>query len=137
MDCIFCKIVAGELPCDKVYEDKRALAFLDINPVNKGHLLVIPKDHFTNMFDAPADILKDLIVLCQRLAKTLTEVLGVKGFNLAVNNGPVAGQVVGHLHFHIIPRFEGDNLHLWSGKNMSEDEMKRTAESIKKLINTL
>lgn len=135
MDCIFCKIIEGELPCYKVYEDKRALAFLDINPVNKGHVLVIPKEHYLNMFDVPPDLLKDLAVVSQKLAKVLTEALGVKGYNFTVNNGKVAGQVIDHLHFHIIPRYEGDNLHLWPGKAFTDEEMHRTADTIKSLIN--
>jgi len=135
MECIFCKIIEGELPCYKVYEDKRVLAFLDINPVNKGHVLVIPKEHYLNMFDVAPDLLKDLVVISQKLAKVLTEALGVKGYNFTVNNGKVAGQVIDHLHMHIIPRYEGDNLHLWPGKAFTDEEMHRTADTIKSLIN--
>ena len=134
MDCIFCKIIDGELPSYKVYEDKRIVAFLDINPINKGHLLVIPKEHHLNIADTPPDLLKELIGKVQKLSKALTEAVGVQGFNIALNNGKVAGQVVNHVHFHIIPRLENDNLHPWPGKTLSDEEMKRTAESIKKLI---
>lgn len=134
MECLFCKIIAGELPCYRIYEDRRLLAFLDINPVNKGHLLLLPKDHYLNITDTPSDILKDLIALAQKLSKVLTEAVGANGFNLTVNNGESAGQVINHLHFHIIPRFTGDNLHLWPGKSFSEEEMIRTAENIRKLV---
>ena len=109
MDCIFCKIIEGDLPSYKIYEDKRALAFLDINPVSKGHIVVVPKEHYLNMFDVPPDILKDLVVVSQKLAKISTEALGIKGYNFTVNNGRVAGQVIDHLHFHIIPREFKDN----------------------------
>jgi len=135
MDCIFCKIIEGDLPSYKIYEDKRALAFLDINPVSKGHIVVVPKEHYLNMFDVPPDILKDLVVVSQKLAKISTEALGIKGYNFTVNNGRVAGQVIDHLHFHIIPRSEGDNLHLWPGKAFTNEEMRRTADTIKSLTN--
>jgi len=134
MDCIFCKIIEGELPSYKIYEDKRIISFLDINPINKGHLLVLPKEHYLNLDDTPPDLLKELIDKVQKLSKILTEAVGVKGFNVMVNSGKVAGQMVDHIHFHIIPRLENDNLHPWPGKNLSDEEMKRTAESIKKLI---
>lgn len=134
MECVFCKIIHGELPCYKVYEDKRMIAFLDINPVNKGHLLLVPKDHYLNILDAPVDILKDLITCVQKLAKVLSEAVGSPGFNLGVNNGKSAGQAVEHLHFHIMPRFENDNLYLWPGKTLSEEEMIRISENIRKLL---
>ncbi|HLD27888.1 MAG TPA: HIT family protein [Patescibacteria group bacterium] len=134
MDCIFCKIVAGELPAYKIYEDKRFLAFLDINPVNKGHVLVIAKEHYQSFAETPHDVLKDLIVKIQDVSKAMTEALGLKGFNVVNNNGAVAGQLVEHLHFHIIPRLAGDNLHPWPGKTFSDEEMKRTAENISKQL---
>jgi histidine triad (HIT) family protein len=131
MDCIFCKIVEGELPSYKVYEDKRFLAFLDINPVNKGHVLVISKEHYPNFAETPPDVLKDLIAKVQDVSKAIIEALGIKGFNVVNNNGQMAGQLVDHLHFHIIPRMAGDNLHPWPGKTFSDEEMKRVAENIK------
>ncbi|MFA6304857.1 MAG: HIT family protein [Patescibacteria group bacterium] len=134
MDCIFCKIIEGELPCYKVYEDKRILAFLDINPVNKGHVLIIPKEHFNNFLDLPKDLVKDLSSLAQDLAVSVMDAVGAKGFNLVVNNGTEAGQLVGHFHYHIIPRFAEDKLHHWPGKVFSGEEMTRIAVSIRKLI---
>jgi histidine triad (HIT) family protein len=133
MECIFCKIIEGELPCYKVYEDRRIIAFLDINPVNKGHVLVCPKEHHLNIVDTPVDLLKDIMAVAQRLAVAVAEGVGAKDFNLCVNNGKHAGQIIDHLHFHIIPRFPQDNLHPWPGKTLSDDEMKRVAENIKKL----
>jgi len=134
MDCIFCKIVAGELPSAKVYEDKRVLAFMDLNPVNKGHALVIPKDHYQNLTDLPPDLLKEIIQIVQKLANPVIEAVGADGFNLCLNNGEAAGQLVGHVHFHIIPRLKGDNLHPWPGKTYQEGEKERIAEDIKKQI---
>jgi len=134
MDCIFCKVVEGELPSYKIYEDKRILAFLDINPVNKGHVLVIPKEHFNKLTDAPKDLLKDMIVAVQVIANGVMEAVGAEGFILCVNNGRVSGQLVDHLHFHIIPRFDNDNLNLWPGKTMTNEEMSRISEGIKNIL---
>ena len=134
MVCIFCKIIEGELPCYKVYEDKRLLAFLDINPVNKGHLLIVPKEHHRNLADLPKDLLKDLVSLAQDLAVPVVDGVGAEGFNLTTNNGAVAGQQVEHFHWHVIPRFANDHLHHWPGKTFSDEEMKRFALSIKKSI---
>ena len=134
MDCIFCKIIEEELPCYKIYEDKRMVAFLDNNPISKGHLLVVPKEHHLNLLDTPIDLLKDVIAIVQKLAVIVIEAVGAKGFNLSVSNGKEAGQTVDHLHFHIIPRFTGDNFHSWSGKALSDDEMKHVAGTIKKLM---
>jgi histidine triad (HIT) family protein len=134
MDCIFCKIIAGELPSAKVYEDKRIVAFLDINPVNKGHTLIIPKDHYTNLSEIPSDLLKDLIIIAQKLSLPVMEAVGADGFNLTINNGKVAGQLIDHAHFHIIPRFKNDNLHPWPGKTYTENEKVRIAENIKKSL---
>lgn len=134
MDCIFCKIIEGELPSAKVYEDKRIVAFLDINPINKGHTLIIPKEHYNNLNEIPLDLLKELIVVIQKLSRPVMEVVGADGFNLGFNNGQAAGQIVDHVHFHIIPRFKNDNLHPWPGKTYQESEIKRIAESINKLV---
>ncbi|MBU1037211.1 HIT family protein [Patescibacteria group bacterium] len=134
MECIFCKIVEGDLPCYKIYEDKRLIAFLDINPVNKGHVLVCPKDHYLNFLDTPVDLIKDLIVAAHYLAAAVTEAVGAKDFNLGINNGKIAGQMIDHVHFHIIPRFTNDNLHPWPGKTLADDEMKRIMGNIKKLV---
>ena len=132
MDCIFCKIIEGELPCYKVYEDKRVIAFLDINPINKGHVLVVPKEHYNNLLDTPKDLLKDLVIVIQKLTPDILEAIGAKDFNVGLNNGRAAGQIVDHVHFHVIPRFVGDNLHHWPGKTLTDEEMKRIAHNIKK-----
>jgi len=134
MDCIFCKIVEGELPSTKVYEDKRFLAFLDINPVNKGHVLVIPKEHHVTISDTPVDLLKDLMAIIKTLSPAVVAGSGADGFNLAVNNGKAAGQLIDHVHFHIIPRFTGDNLHPWPGKQYAENEIQAQANRILKSL---
>ena len=102
-DCIFCKIINGEIPCYKIYEDDDVLAFLDISAKVVGHTLVIPKKHFINILDCDEVVLQNLICKVKMIANHYAT-LGFSGFNLQVNNGKIAGQEVPHLHFHILPR---------------------------------
>ena len=104
-DCVFCAIVAGEIPSFKVYEDDCVLAYLDINPFTKGHALVIPKVHSAGLLDTPAETLKEVVVRVQKVAAHIKATLPCDGFNILQNNGAAAGQTVSHLHFHIVPRF--------------------------------
>ena len=112
-DCVFCKIVKGELPSDKVYEDQDTVAFLDINPTREGHTLVIPKKHFVNMEDISEEDLQKVIVVVKKIGKALKEGLGVESYNICENNDPAAGQIIPHVHFHLIPRYKGDGLKPW------------------------
>ncbi|MCD6405494.1 MAG: HIT family protein [Planctomycetes bacterium] len=107
-DCIFCRIVAGNLPCWKVWEDALVLAFLDINPVAEGHTLVIPKAHARDITGMTREDLAAVTAALARIAPVVTDLVGAEGFNLLNNCGCVAGQVVEHVHFHIIPRKEAD-----------------------------
>ncbi|MFH2136866.1 MAG: HIT family protein [Patescibacteria group bacterium] len=134
MDCVFCKIIKGELPSVKVYENHKTVAFLDINPANPGHTLVVPKEHFENLLDGGEEILKEIMLTIKKVAQGITKALDLKGFNVGQNNGAVAGQVVPHLHWHIIPRFENDGLEPWSRKEYKEGEMEEIGEKIKKEI---
>ena len=104
-NCVFCAIEAGEIPCFKIYEDDRALAFLDINPFSKGHTLVIPKEHCQGLLDATDDVLAVLVSSVKKVAGLLKPALGCDGFNILQNNGEAAGQTVRHIHFHIVPRY--------------------------------
>lgn len=133
-DCIFCKIVKGELPCVKVYETEKVLAFLDLNPVNQGHTLVIPKEHFENLSSTTDEFLSELVVVSKKIGAAVLAATGSVAFNLTVNNGKEAGQVVAHTHFHIIPRFNGDGLRLWSGKAYAAGEMEAMGEKIKQYV---
>jgi histidine triad (HIT) family protein len=110
-DCIFCKIVAGQLPCTRIYEDEDVLAFLDIGPVVKGHTLVIPKAHYDPITQTPVAVLQKLIAVVQRVADAQIRGLKADGVNVSQANGRSAGQVVAHIHFHVIPRFETDGHH--------------------------
>lgn len=109
-DCVFCKIVAGKLPAERVYEDGRTLAFLDIRPNNKGHVLVVPRAHHTDVHDIPEEDLCAIARTGKRIADALRKAVGAEGVNLIMNNGTVAGQIVFHAHLHVIPRFAGDNV---------------------------
>lgn len=107
-DCVFCAIAAGEIPCFKVFEDELVLAYLDINPFSEGHTLVIPKAHTTGLLDTPEETLAVLLARVKKVAAHLKTALGCDGFHILQNNGAAAGQTVGHIHFHIVPRRNGD-----------------------------
>ncbi|MCX6802223.1 MAG: HIT family protein [Candidatus Diapherotrites archaeon] len=107
-DCIFCRIAEGKIPSAKIYEGKKVLAFLDIAPVNKGHALVIPKKHYSNISDIPETELKAVAAAAKKVAAALQKSLKPEGINILQSNGRAAGQVVMHFHLHVIPRYEGD-----------------------------
>ena len=115
-DCIFCAIAAGEIPCFKIYEDDETLAYLDINPFSEGHALVIPKRHAADISEIGEDALAALVLRVKKVATHLKEALPCDGFNILQNNGAAAGQTVRHIHFHIVPRRNGDALEFKSGK---------------------
>jgi histidine triad (HIT) family protein len=121
-NCIFCKIVAGEMPSHQVYEDDKVLAFLDIRPVNPGHTLVIPKSHYQNMEDIPEAELAAVMAAVKKVGKLLKDKLGTLGYNIGENNGPVAGQLVPHLHFHVMPRRPDDGFALWPQREYGPGE---------------
>ena len=116
MNCIFCQIIAGEIPCYKIHEDNDWLAFLDINPINLGHTLLLPKQHHRNLFDLPEDLLTKLGPVMQKLAIAVKDGSKADGLNIGWNNEAPAGQLVMHAHVHLIPRFAGDGFTHWKGK---------------------
>lgn len=129
-DCIFCKIVHGELPAFKIYEDESILAFLDIHPVQAGHTLVVPKAHSKNIFDISKE---DWAAVCEGarlVAIAIEKGIGADGVNIAMNNREHAGQVVHHPHVHVIPRFKGDGLKLMPQRSYNMGE----AEEVQKKI---
>ncbi len=133
-DCIFCKIVKGEIPCHKVYEDDDVLAFLDISPVNPGHTLVIPKRHYADLLELPEVESQRLIARVKKISPAVISGVEAQAFNLNLNNGKVSGQEVAHVHWHIVPRFEGDGRELWHGRPYGEGEVEEILEKIKNLI---
>lgn len=134
MACVFCQIVDGSIPSHKVYEDSTYLAFLDINPVNPGHTLVVPKKHYPEILSTPDDVLSGLIVVVKKVAAGVVKGLRVEGFNLGLNNGQVAGQAVEHVHFHVMPRIEGDGHRPWQGQPYAAGEAEVVAGQIRKNI---
>lgn len=133
-NCIFCKIVKGELPSHKVYEDEHTLAFLDIRPVNLGHTLVIPKDHFENIYTLPDETMARLSLAVKKVAIAVKQGVDADGINIGMNNEASAGQVVFHAHIHIIPRIEGDGLHLWPQHDYKENEVADVADQIRRAL---
>lgn len=129
--CIFCKIVSGEIPSNKIYEDDHILAFLDIRPVNPGHTLVIPKQHYQNLEEIPEAELQFLILAVKKIGASLKAKLKIEGYAVSANNDPSAGQEVPHLHFHIIPRHVGDGHKPWARGEYAAGE----AEEILKKLN--
>ena len=129
-DCIFCAIAEGEIPSFKVYEDELVLAYLDINPFAKGHTLVIPKRHAAGLLDADDEMLAALVVRVKKVAAHIKDTLGCDGFNILQNNGEAAGQTVKHIHFHIVPRWNGDPL-VFSNSKGDMDALKALADRLR------
>lgn len=132
MDCIFCKIVAGDIPSTKLYEDDETLAFMDINPGNPGHALVITKKHVRNLFDMEPEAGAAVMRTTVKVAQAIHKALNPDGMNLHQANESAASQVVMHFHMHILPRWDGDDLREpWRPKEGDIDEIQRIAENIR------
>ena len=128
-DCIFCKIIAGDIPAFKLYEDETTLSFMDINPFNDGHCLVIPKDHHENLFAMPDAALQAVSVVARNVAAAVDKALKPDGLNLVQANGPAAGQSVFHFHMHIFPRFTDDGASMnWGLKPGDMDHIAAIAD---------
>ncbi len=130
-NCIFCKIANGEIPSATLFEDEMVRVILDISPASKGHALILPKDHYANLYEIDEEVAKHVIVTAKRQAIKMKEALGVEGINIVQNNGEIAGQTVFHYHMHIVPRYEGDKVNIkWEPGELSE---KNKEELVKKL----
>ena len=130
-DCIFCASAEGEIPSFKVYEDELVLAYLDINPFSKGHTLVIPKKHSAGLLDTDDETLAVIIARVKKVAAHLKEKLGCDGFNIVQNNGEAAGQTVRHVHFHIVPRWNGDDASSFVNRKGDMEALKALAEEVR------
>ncbi len=130
-NCIFCKIINKEIPSPIVYEDDKVFAFLDINPVNKGHTLVVPKEHYENIYETPDEILSHLITIVKKVAIKLKDSKLAEGVNIDMNNDAVSGQVVFHAHMHVIPRITNDGFTHWKGTPYKDNEVEETLQKIK------
>ena len=131
-NCIFCKIANGEIPSTTLYEDEDFRVILDLGPATRGHALLLPKNHFANLFELDDETAQKAILVAKKMAGKMKEALGADGFNLVQNNGEAAGQTVFHFHMHLIPRYENDNAGiLWEpGETTPEDmaEVKRLVD---------
>ena len=136
MDCIFCKIIAGEIPAVKVLDDERVLAFMDINPSSRGHMLVVPKKHAENIFEIPESDLAAVTKAVKRCATAVKEALKAEGVTVLQLNGKASDQIVPHLHIHIMPRWEHDGLSIssWEMKPGDMEEIKGIARKVKEHI---
>ena len=133
-ECLFCNIIDHKIDSEIVYEDNDVIAFLDINPVNPGHILVVPKKHEEVITDLDDEILLKVIKVVKLMASILLK-MDYKGVNIIQNNYSAAGQVVPHIHFHVIPRTESDGLAHWPGHTYKDGEAQKVASTIRSLIN--
>ena len=130
-NCIFCKIIAGEIPANKIYEDEHTLAFLSIGPNNPGHTLVIPKDHFENIYGIPDETLCRVMITAKKVAIAIKNGLESDGVNIGINNEETAGQEIPHIHVHVIPRKHDDGLVHWPPKAYLPGEAEEVMVKIK------
>ncbi|MBQ4132190.1 MAG: HIT family protein [Desulfovibrionaceae bacterium] len=134
-DCIFCAMQQGKIPFVEVFSSDNLFAFLDIGPLNHGHVLIVPKKHYANMFDMPSELGCELLSTMQLLGKAIIEATGAGGLNVVQNNFSPAGQAVFHVHWHLIPRFEGDGLLKWTpGKYDHNEQMLKLAAEISRAM---
>ena len=133
-NCLFCKIVADQVPASKVYEDDETLAFLDIAPNNPGHALVIPKSHFENVYSTPPEIWARVMLTAQKMAIAIKQAVDADGINIHVNNEAAANQLIMHSHVHVIPRHNDDGLPKWQGKPISAEDNAKVQEDLKRVL---
>ena len=130
-NCIFCKLANGIIPTNSIYEDENFNVILDAGPATKGHALILPKEHYRNIYELPEETAAEVFKLAKRLAVKMTEKLSADGFNIVQNNEEVAGQSVFHFHMHLIPRYKEDGQHiLWKPTEPTQEELKAVRDSL-------
>lgn len=130
-NCIFCKIANGDIPSKTLYEDDECRVILDLGPATKGHALILPKNHYANLFELPEKEAEHVMVVAKRMAGRMMEKLQCEGFNLVQNNGETAGQTVFHFHMHLIPRYKWDNQLIgWKPMQATQEELEETMNTI-------
>ena len=130
-NCIFCKIANGDIPSKTLYEDDECRVILDLGPATKGHALILPKNHYANLFELPENEAEHVMVVTKRMASRMMEKLQCDGFNLVQNNGETAGQTVFHFHMHLIPRYKWDNQLIgWKPMQATQEELEETMNTI-------
>ena len=134
-ECLFCKMIAGKIPVTKIYENDDILAFLDIGPISDGHTLVIPKQHYEKLDECPPELLAKVASHLGKIAKAVSAAMNSDGYNVLCNNGRAAGQVINHLHFHIIPRRAGDGVfNRWPSFQYPEGKIEEIATQIREKL---
>ncbi len=133
-ETIFSKIINKEIPADILFENEHVIVFLDINPINPGHSLIVPKESAEDLLSSSDESLLEVMKAAKKMAPIIINAVGADGFNLFANTKPASGQVVMHTHFHIIPRFDDDGLKHWPHKESSPEERKQIAEKITKAL---
>ena len=123
-NCIFCKIANGEMPSKTLYEDDKFRVILDLGPASKGHALILPKEHYADLYELPEETAGEVMKLAKKMAAQMTQRLGCEGFNLVQNNGELAGQTVFHFHMHLIPRYRDDGQKIgWKPQEATQEEL--------------
>ena len=131
-NCIFCKIAGGEIPAATLYEDDDFRVFLDLGPASKGHALIVPKEHYANLYELSDELAAKVLVLAKKMITKMTDILGCDGYNIVQNNGEAAGQTVHHFHVHLIPRYKDDNVGLgWNMGTLSDEDKEEILDKIR------
>lgn len=121
-NCIFCKIAAGDIPSATIYEDDDFRVILDIEPASKGHALILPKEHYANLYELSDEVATKALLVAKKVISKMTDILGCDGYNVVQNNGVAAGQTVFHFHIHLIPRYKDDDVNIaWKQGSLTED----------------
>lgn len=137
MNCLFCQIIKGEIPCNKVFENDQVLAFLDIKPLNPGHTLIIPKQHAEHLLETNEVEARAVMDVAKKITPAILESVGAQGCNVTCNIGRAAGQIIFHTHVHVIPRYEGDGFEAWHRDGEVSDGLSEVAERIRYLLDEI
>ena len=130
-DCIFCKLAGGEIPTESLYEDDKVKVIFDASPASKGHVLIIPKEHFRNIYDLDEEMAGHIFKVATKIARAMEKTLGYDGLNVVQNNGEAAGQTVYHFHMHLIPRYKGDTVNVsWTPGQIDSEEIAELKKTI-------
>ena len=131
-NCIFCKIIGGEIPSNTIYEDDEFKVILDASPASKGHALILPKEHYADIYEIDEKTAGHAMQLAKKLAKHMTDVLKCDGFNIVQNNHEIAGQTVFHFHMHLIPRYNGDSVGItWTPGTLTDEAKEEILKKVK------
>lgn len=134
-NCIFCKIAAGEIPSATIYEDEDFRVILDIEPASKGHALILPKEHYANLYELSDELASKALIVAKKVITKMTDIVGCDGYNVVQNNGEAAGQTVFHFHMHLIPRYTDDNVNIrWEQGSLSEEVKEEILSKMKEFI---